>query len=115
MMIEHVDLKDIRQKLLKERARLRRSALPKQSGTDPQQQRNLDRADLAQSYTQQERKVLLADRERMQLAKIEAALQKIADERYGFCDNCQQPIASGRLAVLPYANLCIHCQSKHEN
>ena len=114
-MVEKLDVAVVRQKLEDERASLQRRMGELDPANGRSQNRNLDRADLAQSYTLQERNALLADQEQEQLAQIEAALQKLDDGVYGQCDNCGQPIASGRLEVLPYANLCIRCQSEQSS
>lgn len=48
------------------------------------------------------------------LAKIDDALAKIAAGTYGICDECGKPIADARMTTLPYAVLCINCQSRLE-
>ena len=114
-MIEKIDLKAVRQQLEAERAKLLDRAGEGEQPNGRSQFSNLDRADLAQSYTRQERNAILAEQEAEQLAQIEAALQKLDEGRYGLCDNCGQQIAPGRLEVLPYANLCIRCQSEQSS
>jgi RNA polymerase-binding protein DksA len=44
-----------------------------------------------------------------ELESIEAALQRIADGRYGACTRCGSRIALGRLRAVPYAALCGTC------
>lgn len=111
-MMERLDLAAVRQKLEDERTNIQRRTGMLDQANGRSQNRNLDRADLAQSYTRQERDAILAEQEAEQLAQIEAALQKLDDGEYGRCENCGQQIAAGRLEVLPYARLCIHCQSE---
>ncbi|MBS3960337.1 MAG: TraR/DksA family transcriptional regulator [Sandarakinorhabdus sp.] len=41
--------------------------------------------------------------------QIRAALQRIADGRYGICANCGAAVAPARLRALPTATLCISC------
>ena len=50
------------------------------------------------------------------LARIDRALRKIADEPddYGLCEECEEPIAPKRLALMPYAHLCTACQAARE-
>ncbi len=43
--------------------------------------------------------------------EIDAALEKMANGKYGICENCGQLIAKARLEALPYARLCIACKS----
>ena len=48
------------------------------------------------------------------LREIAAALTRIDSGDYGLCENCEEPIASGRLSVDPTARLCIDCASRAE-
>jgi len=112
MKAEQINIAEIRQNLEKERARVIKRMRGHAQQNQRQKPRNQDSADLAQSYTLQEQNILLSERDEAQLTQIETALQKIKDGQYGVCDNCGQAIAPGRLAVLPYANLCITCQSQ---
>lgn len=51
---------------------------------------------------------------RVKLCDIEHALQRLADNRFGTCQACHQPIDADRLLVLPFAELCISCQRRQE-
>ena len=50
------------------------------------------------------------------LARIARALRKLAIEPddYGLCEQCEEPIAPKRLALMPYALLCTVCQAASE-
>lgn len=48
------------------------------------------------------------------LKAIERALAQIADEEFGLCVDCDEPIAIARLRFDPTATLCIACASKRE-
>lgn len=48
-------------------------------------------------------------RRAIELQKITAALKRIADDEYGYCLKCGEPIGAGRLKVDPAAPLCVHC------
>lgn len=48
------------------------------------------------------------------LSQVHSALTKMDAGSYGLCDRCGQPIAEARLTALPYATLCITCQSRLE-
>ena len=52
--------------------------------------------------------------ENEQLSQIENALKRLDDNTYGICSDCSNPIPSERLDILPYATLCVKCQSKQE-
>lgn len=68
------------------------------------------------SVEEQERKLnmLLQDREREKLEKIEEAIHRIENDNYGDCEECGEPIAKKRLMVVPFARLCINCQQEEE-
>jgi len=48
-------------------------------------------------------------RREIELQKVNAALQRIEDEEYGYCVRCGEEISPRRLAVDPAAPLCIDC------
>ncbi|HEY4359347.1 MAG TPA: TraR/DksA family transcriptional regulator [Bryobacteraceae bacterium] len=45
---------------------------------------------------------------------IEAALDKIRSGSYGECESCEEPIGGRRLDAIPWARLCVSCQSALE-
>lgn len=51
---------------------------------------------------------------RTELARIEAALERIAKGTYGVCVECGRPISSGRLQAIPYVERCSICAAKVE-
>ena len=57
---------------------------------------------------------LLPDRQRKLVAKIDAALGRIDDGSYGFCDDTGEPIGLKRLEARPIATLSIEAQERHE-
>lgn len=48
------------------------------------------------------------------LADIEAALDRLANDRYGRCEQCRSTIPSERLEILPMVRLCMRCQRDRE-
>jgi len=46
------------------------------------------------------------------LSKVKRALKSIDAGTYGKCRKCQKAIESGRLEIMPYAELCITCQKQ---
>jgi RNA polymerase-binding transcription factor DksA len=54
------------------------------------------------------------DRDLEELRAVDAALLRVADGRYGTCDECERPIDPKRLHVSPSALRCIDCQTVHE-
>ena len=48
--------------------------------------------------------------------KIDRALRKLEDapEDFGLCEECEEEIAPRRLALVPYATLCVACQARRD-
>jgi DnaK suppressor protein len=53
-------------------------------------------------------------RRRQKLMQIEAALRRLEDNEYGFCQECGDEIAPARLSVDPTITLCIRCAEERE-
>jgi len=50
------------------------------------------------------------ERSRQQnLVRIDMAERRLKDGEYGYCTECGEPIADGRLAIDPMAERCINC------
>ena len=49
------------------------------------------------------------------LDQVNGALSKIASETYCVCDGCGARIPEARLRALPYATMCVSCQSRYED
>jgi DnaK suppressor protein len=54
------------------------------------------------------------DRQRKLIAKIDAALLRIEDGSYGYCEETGEPISLARLDARPIATLSIEAQERHE-
>ena len=54
------------------------------------------------------------DRERKLINKIDAALRRIEEGTYGYCEETGEPIGLKRLIARPIATLSIEAQEKHE-
>jgi RNA polymerase-binding transcription factor DksA len=46
------------------------------------------------------------------LDEIDTALAKVDGGTYGICTSCKNPIPPRRLEALPFATLCVTCQSE---
>ena len=66
------------------------------------------------SAAQAEVRAELAASARMVLADVEAALQRIAEGRYGVCHLCRRPVDRERLTIVPQARYCARCQQVRE-
>ena len=74
-----------------------------------------DETDLAASEVSQALAFKLRDRERLLLAKIDEALQKIEEGSFGICESCEEPIEIRRLEARPVSTLCIACKEREEH
>jgi DnaK suppressor protein len=73
-----------------------------------------DIADRASSETDRAIELRARDRQRKLISKIDAALQRIDDGTYGFCEETGDPISLKRLDARPIATLSIEAQERHE-
>ena len=54
------------------------------------------------------------DRARKLIVKIDAALERIEDGSYGYCEETGEEIGIDRLMARPIATLCVEAQERHE-
>ena len=54
------------------------------------------------------------DRERKLIKKIDATIERVDQDDYGFCDACGVEIGIKRLEARPTASLCIDCKTSAE-
>jgi DnaK suppressor protein len=73
-----------------------------------------DATDWASAEIQRSFELRTRDRERKLLSKIEAALRRIDEGSYGYCEETQEPIGIRRLEARPIATLAIEAQERHE-
>ena len=73
-----------------------------------------DIVDQASSYTDKSVEMKALNRSRKLISKINAALQRIKDGTYGFCEETGEPIGLKRLMARPVATLSIEAQERHE-
>lgn len=73
-----------------------------------------DFADLASYSTDRDMLEFIGESNLKKLQKIDSALERLRDGKYGRCISCNQHIPDDRLRALPYALKCIACQSKSE-
>jgi DnaK suppressor protein len=73
-----------------------------------------DIADRASSETDRALELRARDRQRKLIAKIDAALERIEDGSYGYCEETGEPISLRRLDARPIATLSVEAQERHE-
>ena len=71
-------------------------------------------ADSATDNYDREFSLGLATNAQRVLYEIEEAFKRISEKRFGDCQTCNKPIPKKRLTAVPYARLCISCQSSEE-
>jgi DnaK suppressor protein len=73
-----------------------------------------DLADRASTEAERQLELRTRDRQRKLIAKIDAALRRLEDGSYGFCEETGEPISLKRLDARPIATLSIEAQERHE-
>jgi DnaK suppressor protein len=73
-----------------------------------------DLVDRASSETDRAIELRARDRQRKLIAKIDAALKRLEDGTYGYCEETGEPISLKRLDARPIATLSIEAQERHE-
>lgn len=73
-----------------------------------------DLADRASAETDRALELRTRDRQRKLIAKIDAALRRIEEGTYGYCDETGEPISLKRLDARPIATLSLEAQEMHE-
>ena len=73
-----------------------------------------DLVDRASSETDRAIELRARDRQRKLISKIDAALKRIEDGSYGYCEDTGEPISLRRLDARPTATLSIEAQERHE-
>ncbi|CAM4210012.1 TraR/DksA family transcriptional regulator [Treponema peruense] len=73
-----------------------------------------DDADIASDAIDRTLLNSLGEADQRRLLMIDRALDRIRQGTYGMCLTCGNPIPEARLEAIPYAALCVECQSKEE-
>ena len=73
-----------------------------------------DIADRASEETDRALELRTRDRQRKLISKIDAALRRIDEGTYGYCEETGEPISLKRLSARPIATLSLEAQENHE-
>jgi len=103
-----------RRKLLTWKEEILREARETLQHLQDESQNHADFADRASSETDRAIELRARDRQRKLIAKIDAALQRIEDGTYGYCEETGEPISLKRLDARPIATLSVEAQERHE-
>ena len=76
--------------------------------------RESDLTDRAASETDWSIELRTRDRQRKLISKIDAALRRLDEGEYGYCEVTGEPISLGRLEARPIATMTVEAQERHE-
>jgi DnaK suppressor protein len=103
-----------RAKLLEWRDDLLRESRETLASLQSDSLREPDVTDRASSETDWSIELRTRDRQRKLLAKIDAALRRIDEGEYGYCEVTGEPISLARLEARPIATMTLEAQERHE-
>ena len=103
-----------RRKLLHWKDEILREARETIAALQNENENHPDIADRASSETDRAIELRARDRQRKLIAKIDAALARLDDGTYGYCEETGEPISIKRLDARPIATLSIEAQERHE-
>ena len=103
-----------RRKLLEWKDAILRESLGTLSQLQVDSLREADLTDRAASETDWSLELRTRDRQRKLISKIEAALRRIDEGEYGYCEVTGEPISLGRLEARPIATMTVEAQERHE-
>src|ERR1700758_103368 len=103
-----------RHKLLAWREDILKEAKETLQHLQDENQNHPDLADRASSETDRAIELRARDRQRKLISKIDAALQRIEDGTYGYCEETGEPITLKRLEARPSATLSSAGQERHQ-
>ena len=106
--MSEINLAEIKERLIDERELL----IEKLKGNDlsVDASETPDPVDLAVRNYSKNVMLAVSENESRQLILINEALERIADEEYGVCQNCEKDINPKRLNAVPWARYCLNCQ-----
>ena len=103
-----------RRKLIGWREDLLRESRDTLAALQSENENHPDIADRASSETDRAIELRARDRQRKLISKIEAALGRLEDGSYGYCEETGEPISLKRLDARPIATLSVEAQERHE-
>jgi DnaK suppressor protein len=103
-----------RRKLLDWKEAILRESLGTLSQLQIDSMREADLTDRASSETDWSIELRTRDRQRKLVSKIDAALRRLDEGEYGYCEVTGEPIGLGRLEARPIATMTVEAQERHE-
>lgn len=111
-----IDLAELTKRLTERRDELLRLATAGTAEHGPIEldQSRIGRLSRMDAMQQQEMAREIGRRRTLEVSRADAALKRIADDEYGYCLSCGEPIAAKRLNLDPTAPICIECAQQRE-
>ncbi|MGN6486482.1 MAG: RNA polymerase-binding protein DksA [Devosia sp.] len=103
-----------RQKLERWKDEILRESRETLENLQEESQNHPDMADRASSESDRALELRTRDRQRKLISKIDAALKRLEDGTYGYCEETGDPIGIARLDARPIATLSLEAQEMHE-
>src|SRR6476660_2994703 len=103
-----------RQKLLAWKEDILKEAKETLQHLQDENQNHPDLADRASTETERALELRARDRQRKLIAKIDAALGRLDEGTYGYCEETGEPISLKRRDARPIATLSVEAQERHE-
>ena len=103
-----------RRKLVQWKENILREAKDTLAHLQTESLREPDVTDRASSETDWSIELRTRDRQRKLIAKIDAALRRIDEGEYGYCEVSGEPISLARLEARPIATMTVEAQERHE-
>jgi len=72
-------------------------------------QQSVGRLSRMDAMQQQAMSKATEQKRQVNLVRVEAALRRVRDDEYGYCQNCGNEIPDGRLAIDPMTETCVGC------
>jgi DnaK suppressor protein len=106
--MSELNLKQIKDRLIAERENLLNKLKENDLSIDDSE--TPDPVDLAVRNYSKNVMLAVSENDSRQIILINEALERIEDEEYGSCQNCEKEINPKRLDAIPWARYCLNCQ-----
>lgn len=110
--MSNLNLDEIKDKLIAERENIARKLGSKNLSIDDSEMP--DPVDLAVNNYSKNVMLSVSENESRQLTLVNDAIERIEDEEYGLCQNCEEEVNPKRLSAVPWAKYCLNCQELKE-
>ena len=110
--MSNVNLEEIKDKLITERESILRKLGNKNLSIDKSEMP--DPVDLAVNNYSKNVMLSVSENESRQLTLVNEAIERLEDDEYGLCQNCEEEVNPKRLNAVPWAKYCLKCQELKE-